>query len=73
MSPDYGEIYAKTDYTFGEDDKFTLRGLILLLPTTTKAASPAPGSQGWRVKLWKKVGLYAGAGYQFFEDPNAFE
>ena len=32
LSPDYGEIYAKTDYTFGEDDKFTLRGLIFFAP-----------------------------------------
>jgi hypothetical protein len=25
------------------------------------------------MKLWKNVGVYAGIGYQFFEDPNAFE
>ena len=45
VSPDYGEIYAKTDYTFGTDDKFTLRGSFSSLPTTTKAALPAPRSQ----------------------------
>ena len=39
VSPDYGEIYGKTDYTFGADDKFTLRGLISSLPISIKAAS----------------------------------
>ena len=25
------------------------------------------------MKLWKNFAVYAGVGYQFFEDPNAFE
>ena len=74
LNPDYGEIYAKTDYTFGEDDKFTLRGLIFFAPDYNQSGfSGTWVAGGGRVKLWKKVGLYAGAGYQFFEDPNAFE
>ena len=75
LSPDYGEIYAKTDYTFGEDDKFTIRGLIFFAPDYNQSGFTGTYvAGGGRVKLWKnKVGVYAGAGYQFFEDPNAFE
>ena len=75
LSPDYGEIYAKTDYTFGEDDKFTLRGLIFFAPDYNQSGFTgtwvAGGGQGQVVE--EQVGVYAGAGYQFFEDPNAFE
>jgi uncharacterized protein (TIGR02001 family) len=74
ISPDYGEIYAKTDYTFGQDDKFTLRGLIFFAPDFSQTGKTATWiAGGGRVKLWQNVGVYAGIGYQFFEDPNAFE
>ena len=74
VSPDYGEIYAKTDYTFGKDDKFTLRGLVFFAPDFNQSDFTATWiAGGGRVKLWKNVGVYAGVGYQFFEDPNAFE
>ena len=74
VSPDYGEIYAKTDYTFGADDKFTLRGLIFFAPDYNQSGFTGTYiAGGGRVKLWKNIGVYAGAGYQFFEDPNAFE
>jgi uncharacterized protein (TIGR02001 family) len=74
VSPDYGEIYAKTDYTFGEDDRFTLRGLIFFAPDFSQTGKTATWiAGGGRMKLWKNVGVYAGIGYQFFEDPNAFE
>ena len=75
VSPDYGEIYAKTDYTFGTDDKFTLRGLIFFAPDYNQSGFTGTYvAGGGRVKLWKnKIGIYAGAGYQFFEDPNAAE
>ena len=43
------------------------------LPTTIKAALPAPASQGGAGQAVENSGVYAGAGYQFFEDPNAFE
>jgi uncharacterized protein (TIGR02001 family) len=74
VSPDYGEIYAKTDYTFGKDDKFTLRGLVFFAPNFNQSDFTATWvAGGGRVKLWKNVGVYAGVGYQFFEDPSAFE
>jgi uncharacterized protein (TIGR02001 family) len=74
VSPDYGEIYAKTDYTFGEDDKFTLRGLIFFAPDFNQSGFTATWiAGGGRVMLWKNIGVYAGAGYQFFENPEAFE
>jgi uncharacterized protein (TIGR02001 family) len=74
VSPDYGEIYAKTDYTFGADDKYTLRGLVFFAPDFNQSGKTATWvAGGGRVMLWKNIGVYAGAGYQFFEDPNAFE
>jgi uncharacterized protein (TIGR02001 family) len=74
VSPDYGEIYAKTDYTFGENDKFTLRGLIFFAPDFNQSGFTATWiAGGGRVMLWKNIGVYAGAGYQFFENPDAFE
>jgi uncharacterized protein (TIGR02001 family) len=74
ISPDYGEIYAKTDYTFGQDDRFTLRGLVFFAPDFSQTGFNATWiAGGGRVKLWKNVGLYAGVGYQFFENPDAFE
>ena len=74
VSPDYGEIYAKTDYTFGKDDRFTLRGLIFFAPDYNQSGFTGTWvAGGGRVKLWKNVGIYAGIGYQFFEDPNAHE
>jgi uncharacterized protein (TIGR02001 family) len=74
VSPDYGEIYAKTDYTFGEDDKFTLRALVFFAPDFSQTGKTATWiAGGGRVKPWKNVGVYAGIGYQFFEDPNAHQ
>jgi uncharacterized protein (TIGR02001 family) len=74
VSPNYGEVFAKTDYTVGKDDRYTLRALIFFAPDfgqTGKTATWIAG--GGRVKPWKNVGVYAGVGYQFFEDSNAFE
>ena len=74
VSPDYGEIYAKTDYTFGEDDKYTLRALVFFAPDFSQTGFTATYvAGGGRVKFWKNFAAYAGVGYQFFEDPNAFE
>jgi uncharacterized protein (TIGR02001 family) len=74
VSPDYGEIYAKTDYTFGMDDQFTVRGLVFFAPDYNQSGFTGTYvAGGGRVKFWKNVGVYAGVGYQFFEDPNAFE
>jgi len=74
VSPTYGEVYAKTDYKFGQDDKFTLRGMIFFAPDfsqTGKTATFIAG--GGKVAFWKNFAAYAGVGYQFFEDPHAFE
>jgi uncharacterized protein (TIGR02001 family) len=74
ISPDYGEVFAKTDYTFGKDDRYTLRALIFFAPDFSQTGKTATWiAGGGRVKPWKNVGVYAGVGYQFFEDPNAFE
>jgi conserved hypothetical protein, proteobacterial len=74
VSPDYGEIYAKTDYELGKDAKYTLQGLIFFAPDfdqTGKTATWIAG--GGKVAFWKNFAAYAGVGYQFFEDPHAFE
>jgi uncharacterized protein (TIGR02001 family) len=74
LSPDYGEIYAKTDYSFGEDDKFTLRGLVFFAPDFSQTGFTATWvAGGGRVKFWKNFAAYGGIGYQFFENPDAFE
>jgi uncharacterized protein (TIGR02001 family) len=74
LNPAYGEVYAKTDYTFGKDDKFTLRGLIFFAPDYNLSGFTGTYvAGGGRVKFWKNFAAYAGVGYQFFEDPNAFE
>ena len=74
ISPEYGEVYGKTDYTFGEDDKYTLRALVFFAPDFSQTGKNATWvAGGARVKFWKNFAAYAGAGYQFFEDPNAFE
>ncbi len=68
VSPDYGEIYAKTDYTFGEDDKYTLRALVFFAPDFSQTGFTATYvAGGGRVKFWKNFAAYAGVGYQFFE------
>lgn len=74
VSPDYGEIYAKTDYTFGKDDQYTLRGLVYFAPDFSQTGKTATWiAGGGRVKFWKNFSAYAGVGFQFFEDPKAFE
>jgi uncharacterized protein (TIGR02001 family) len=74
VSPDYGEIYTKTDYTFGQDDRFTLRALVFFAPDFSQTGKTATWiAGGGRVKFWKNFAAYSGIGYQFFEDPNAHE
>jgi uncharacterized protein (TIGR02001 family) len=74
VSPAYGEVYAKTDYTFGENDRFTLRGLVFFAPDFSQTGFNATWvAGGGRVKFWKNFAAYAGVGYQFFENPNAFQ
>ena len=49
VSPDYGEIYAKTDYTFGKDDRFTLRALVFFAPDFNQSGFTAHlGRRRWQ-------------------------
>jgi hypothetical protein len=71
VSPDYGEIYAKTDYRFGADDKFTLRGLIFFAPDYNQTGETATWiAGGGGMRLWENVVVYAGGGYQFLRRPE---
>ena len=72
VSPDYGELFLKADYNF--NDKFTLGGRVYFAPDfsqTGKTATFIAG--GVRVPLPHDFSVYGGIGYQFFEDPDAFE
>lgn len=74
ISPDYGEVYGKTDYKFGKDDRFTLRGLVFFAPDFSQTGKTATWiAGGGKVAFWKNFAAYAGVGYQFFEDPHAHE
>ena len=58
LNPAYGEVYAKTDYTFGEEDKFTLRGLIFFAPDYNQSGFTGTYvAGGGRVKFWKNFGV----------------
>jgi uncharacterized protein (TIGR02001 family) len=72
VSPDYGELFLKADYNV--NDMFTLGGRVYFAPDysqTGKTATFIAG--GVRVPLPHDFSAYAGIGYQFFEDPDAFE
>ena len=56
LSPTEGSVRQNGLYV-GEDDKFTL-GAPFITPTTTKAASPAPGSQGVGQVAYGKKSAY---------------
>ena len=72
ISPAYGEVFAKADYEV--TDKFVIGTQIWFAPDfnqTGKANTfPVIGAK-W--VLTKNLSLYGGVGYQFFEDPKAFE
>jgi uncharacterized protein (TIGR02001 family) len=71
VSPDYGEIFAKADYNF--DDVFSVGGCIFFAPDYNQSGSSGTFvAGGVRVPL-QDFSLYAGLGYQFFEDPDEFE
>jgi uncharacterized protein (TIGR02001 family) len=72
VSPDYGEIFAKADYNF--NDLFTVGGRIFFAPDYNQSGNTATWvAGGVRVPLPHDFSAYAGLGYQFFEDSNAFE
>jgi uncharacterized protein (TIGR02001 family) len=72
VSPDYGEVFAKADYNF--NDKVTIGGRIFYAPDYNQSGfSGTWVAGGVRVPLPHDFSVYAGAGYQFFENPEAFE
>ncbi|MEQ1953571.1 TorF family putative porin [Mesorhizobium sp. CN2-181] len=72
VSPDYGEIFAKADYNF--DDKLTVGGRVFFAPDYNQSGNTATWvAAGVRVPLPHDFSIYGGIGYQFFEDPDAFE
>jgi uncharacterized protein (TIGR02001 family) len=72
VSPDYGEIFAKADYNF--DDIFTVGARVFFAPDFNQSGNTATWvAGGFNVPLPYNFSAYAGLGYQFFEDPDAFE
>jgi uncharacterized protein (TIGR02001 family) len=72
VSPDYGEIFAKADYNF--DDKLTVGARVFFAPDYNQSGNTATWvAAGVRVPLPNDFSVYGGIGYQFFEDPDAFE
>ena len=72
VSPNYGEFFGKADYNI--TDKFIVGTRVLFAPDfsqTGKTATFVVG--GAKVLLTKNFSSYGGVGYQFFEDPHAFE
>jgi uncharacterized protein (TIGR02001 family) len=72
VSPDYGEIFAKADYNF--NDKLTVGGRVFFAPDFNQSGNTATWvAGGVRVPLPHDFTAYAGIGYQFIDDPEAFE
>jgi uncharacterized protein (TIGR02001 family) len=72
VSPDYGEVFAKADYNF--HDMVTFGGRLFFAPDFNQSGNTATFiAGGLKVPLPHDFSVYAGIGYQFFEDPEAFE
>ena len=72
VSPDYGEFFLKTDYKFNDRITFVTRTFFAPdFSQTNKTATFIAG--GAKVSLPHDFTVYGGVGFQFFEDPNAFE
>jgi uncharacterized protein (TIGR02001 family) len=72
ISPDYGEIFAKADYNV--NDMFTVGGRVFHAPDFSQSGDSATWlAGGVRVPLPHDFSAYAGIGYQFFENDDAFE
>lgn len=72
VSPDYGEFYAKADYDV--DGKVTLGARVFFAPDYNQSGETATFvAGGIRIPLPHDFSAYGGIGYQFFEDPDAFE
>jgi uncharacterized protein (TIGR02001 family) len=72
VSPDYGEIYGKAG--FKANDMFELSGNVFFAPNYNQTQDTATWIYGQaKVNLPYDFSVYGGVGYQFFEDPDAFE
>ncbi|MDQ6436576.1 TorF family putative porin [Mesorhizobium sp. LHD-90] len=72
VSPDYGEIFAKVDYNV--NDMFTVGGRVFFAPDFNQSGTTGTWvAAGVRVPLPHDFAVYGGIGYQFLEDPDAFE
>jgi uncharacterized protein (TIGR02001 family) len=72
VSPDYGEIYGKAD--FKVTDFLTLGGRVFFAPDYNQSGNTATFvAGGAKIHLPHDISIYGGVGYQFFEDPDAFE
>lgn len=72
VSPEYGEIYVKADYKI--EDKVSLAGRIYFAPDYSQTGDTATWvAGGAKVPLPHDFAIYGGVGYQFFENPDAFE
>jgi hypothetical protein len=71
-SPDYGELYVKADYNV--EKLFTIAGRLFFAPDFNQSGKTATFiAGGVKVPLPRDFAVYGGIGYQFFEDPRAFE
>ena len=72
VAPSYGEVFAKADYEI--TDEFVIGTQIWFAPDFDQTGKtntfPVIGAK-WL--LSRNLSLYGGVGYQFFEDPKAFE
>jgi uncharacterized protein (TIGR02001 family) len=72
VSPDYGELFGKGD--FAVNDFLTLGARVYFAPDFNQSGETATWvAGGAKVSLPYDISVYGGVGYQFFEDPNAFE
>ena len=72
LSPDYGEVFAKADYNFRDKVTFGVRAFFA--PDFNQSGDTATFvAAGVRIPLPYDFSVYGGVGYQFFEDPDAFE
>lgn len=72
VSPDYGELYLKADYEI--EKLFTVSGRVYFAPDYNQSGETATFvAGGVKVPLPHDFSIYGGVGYQFFEDPSAYE
>jgi uncharacterized protein (TIGR02001 family) len=74
VSPDYGELYGKAEYNF--EDMFTLGGKVYYAPDYSQTGFQALYTEATLeipIPTLEGLSVSGGVGYQFFENPAAFE